>query len=666
MARYVLAIALIIALTACGESPFLTPELSEDEELEITTVDEGAVLDGGASVPIEVSRRRTDGAESEPFDAVAVELRDGDDTVVRDRQVETAVLAAGDIPPFDLDDPEPGVYRLLVTARRGGRVVSEHERTIFILEDADVYEITSISVHPPALAPQRKGVAEARVSLPEAVPVWLRWTLDEQTIAEGYLEDGLRQLALEAPAERGAHTLTLGLYPYGPPPTGYDGPAPIRRSSRLLVAGDEEKREPHLGPRESYFALFRFDGTTADDGVAAELTDAEHLEAELIGKPRLRVSDRLFGYELDGRSGFEVPRLLLPARGETLSAFSINLRLRADDLDHGQQILEMEEYGGAGGGDTGSAGAGSGGAGGGMGLSLHVGGEDAVTLELRSAGEQGLSRPDVPILAEGEPVDLSIAVTPGAEETTVRWYAGERFVSESRIAVGFPPPEQGAPWRRPAGTTRIGGGFADGDIAGFEGIIDEFGIYFRDEDGRPGVYSDMYRDARRREHGSALIYAQGFDRDGIPAELEAHGEVRSEPGVAVLEPEARLVLPAVPVGNEPVVLEVELREETVREADTDAVYLDIGDGERRLVRVGSSGAFTDHSGRSAELDLDGRIKVAVSGRGEDLVVSAADTSYRVPFPQETSPRELVVQLAVPAAGQAVPLESVLMYQEAAR
>jgi hypothetical protein len=637
MSRLSVLAFLVVFLASCSESSLLTPELSGEEQIDIQTVDDGALVSPSQSITVSLDRRTPDGSQAAPLEAVDVEVTDRQGTVVYSERVDGEPLAAGALPPVDLPDLDAGRYLLTVTVRRDGEVVERGERTLFVVDDPSAFGISGIATYPPSLAPKRRGVAQASVTAPADAEPWLRWTLDGRLIHEGYLADGADQITIEAPEASGAYALGLDLFPHGRPPAAYAGPAPIRRQTRLFVRTAGAAADRALGPRDSYFALFHFDGSAEDTGMGGEVTGGRGVEAEVVGDARLRVSDRLFGYELDGGSGFEVSGLIVPFRGNALSPFSLNFRLRADELPGIRRILGMSAS------DSGFA------------LELTVDGEGVPALAVETAREAGESTAGEALFAVGEPVDLSVAVLPGSDDTRVRWYANGRYVSGSTVGVGFPRPEQEARWRRRPGVTRIGGD------DGFVGIIDEFGVYFRGEDGEPAVYTDMYRDARRRELGSTLVYAEGFDGGDPPAETTPRGAVRTEQGVLVLGPQASVELPAFELNGEVIIVEVE----TPEEADAAPLRLAVHGRERMLFTVDAAGAFADWRGGERELAPDSPLRLRLSRAGEAMTVSVGAQTMTVPLPADDL-GEIELRLLGPRESGVVRVESVLAYHEAER
>ncbi|MFO7780425.1 MAG: LamG-like jellyroll fold domain-containing protein, partial [Spirochaetia bacterium] len=178
MSRLFVLAALTVLLAACGESSLLTPELSEDERVDIQTVRDGALLAPSAAVPVSISQSAPDGSAPEPLDHVDVVITDIAGASVATNRIEGEPLDTGEIPPVVLPDLEPGGYIISLSAYRGGRILASQERTLFVVPDPDAYAISGIAIYPPSLAPERSGLVQASVSAPEGVRAWLRWRAD--------------------------------------------------------------------------------------------------------------------------------------------------------------------------------------------------------------------------------------------------------------------------------------------------------------------------------------------------------------------------------------------------------------------------------------------------------------------------------------------------------
>ena len=67
-----------------------------------------------------------------------------------------------------------------------------------------------------------------------------------------------------------------------------------------------------------------------------------------------------------------------------------------------------------------------------------------------------------------------------------------------------------SPMLRQDGTTVIGG------PNGFSGVIDELGVYYRDDQGRPSADPAQYLRTAQRKYGRDLVLAYGFETANLP------------------------------------------------------------------------------------------------------------------------------------------------------
>ena len=106
------------------------------------------------------------------------------------------------------------------------------------------------------------------------------------------------------------------------------------------------------------------------------------------------------------------------------------------------------------------------------------------------------------------------------------------------------------------GVTRFGH-----ESSGFTGLVEEFGVYFRDEQDRLSIDDGLFQRAMESTYASRLAYAQGFEGLFLPDELETVGRVTVRAGELVLEPESSVYFPAFLFQDEDLIVEVTLGDE---------------------------------------------------------------------------------------------------------
>jgi hypothetical protein len=139
---------------------------------------------------------------------------------------------------------------------------------------------------------------------------------------------------------------------------------------------------------------------------------------------------------------------------------------------------------------------------------------------------------------------VTVSLVPLGEMTVVQVYvdgiaAHADVVAWDTRSLDLPDPldetEEG--WMMIAGSAVIGG---DG---GFEGILDEFGVYFRDDGDQPSPDTDIFRSAMEQVYGEKLVYAEGFESRNVPDSLGIRGDVRVDAGRLILNSGSSVLFP---------------------------------------------------------------------------------------------------------------------------
>ncbi|MFW5728991.1 MAG: hypothetical protein ACOCYG_04950, partial [Spirochaetota bacterium] len=330
------------------------------------------------------------------------------------------------------------------------------------------------------------------------------------------------------------------------------------------------------------------------DGARVDMFELPR-SARPVGSPDLRVPSGVFGYHLDGTSGVEVDHFALPIRDGALSPFSVSARLIAVDpeeesgddadapaLDGPRNLFRAETADGE------------------ISFRVSTNSDGTLAVELSVDGRSDTAVSGQPVISPDEAREIVVSLLPGSRDTTVVWFADGDFVWADVLSVGAGPEsaadtdagaedltggedatgdvsEDGAggavdtvedaqsdlsdtdtdltpEWEDRAGTSVIGGD------NGFVGVIDEFGIYFRDEDRNPTSDLTVFRKAQERLHGDDLVYAAGFERPDVEEELEVEGEIRIAAGDLVLQPGSSVVFPEFLFRDQDLILEIEAQE----------------------------------------------------------------------------------------------------------
>ena len=224
-----------------------------------------------------------------------------------------------------------------------------------------------------------------------------------------------------------------------------------------------------------------------------------------------------------------------------------------------------------------------------------------------------------PGLLTGQRYLLSLSIVPQGQTVTGLWFVNGDLISSRTVPFTSPALRQD-------GTTVIGG------PNGFAGVIDEFGVFYRDDQGRASSDPAQYLRAAQRRYGQSLVFADGFESAYLPAGMSTEGKAVMAPGALTLPPDSALVLPGVNVAKGSVSLAVDLSADSSKLATF------------RLQWQGDSSIAADIP-VTAE---GGQLKLKMTENGQSLSVSSSggDKTLSIPSTAGSSPT-LIVRVADP-------------------
>jgi len=473
------------------------PQGSTDGSIEVRSLREGAMVSGGASVSFVLHAEKQAGEEL----TLEVTLSDAAGKGVWFSTLSSPALE--ETLELKLPEMDTGQYRLkLALTRRSGPAV-EKQVTFFYVTGG--YKIDGISSFPPTIQPGSRILLQADLSFPEGADPFIRWPQDGQLLGRGRVSEGLAQVSWQAPQAEGVYPVQVELYPTSPV-GGQDFPfsSSLALSAKLYVTAVSASPSDELAPRESYYALFHFDGSL-EDAAAPEGSPP----AESFGTV---TPDGRQGFLLTAGSGIRSPRLLLPAAAGSLAPCTLTLRLALAEGNAGRELLTAS--------------------GPRFRLQLLLDAERRPLAQL-TVDEKSIRLPSgLPPLATGSPHRLDLSLVPAPKTLTVLWFLDGRQASSAAYKVDSLP-------LAGEGETVIGGD------NGFSGTLSEFGVYYLDEKKRPSVDPAVYRAVMERELGARLVLAEEFEGFYLPDGFDAspEGSARLSGGRLQLDPAAALTLP---------------------------------------------------------------------------------------------------------------------------
>ncbi len=471
---------ILFLFASCGETGFLLDETGVDDFI-IDSIEEGSVLKRGDEITVALVYE--EGVYNP--ESLEIVLVDQDEEIVG-----STVLSGTDLtdplPPVSLPEIEPGCYTLRYIVKSGEEVISE-EAFPFFYTDEDFF-IQGISVYPPVILTGGSCLLQAELRLPESADPFLRWSMDETLICEGFLHEGADRIEWQAPENTGVYVISLELYPFGQGYSEfYDFRSTVSHQAKVYVGDKQATAKGDLVPEDCYISLFHLRGSLQDSG-----TEGDDGELAEIGEPGLDIREGVFGYYLDGLSGFEADRCLIPA-ADTALPFSVTFTFLLEREQREREFFSVLDNSGK--------------------PVFRLFTDATGELFLYMAPETGSARVSSGLSGnELESVkELTVSVIPNDTGTLVQWFADGIFIGSTVVPFVFHL-EESADYTSIIGWDGGGDGNGDGGgVGGFTGLLDEFGVYVCYENGKAFPDREVFRRAMKAKYGRNLVLADGLD-----------------------------------------------------------------------------------------------------------------------------------------------------------
>jgi hypothetical protein len=505
LARKVILFSLPALLAACGDQSLFMSLKNDTADLTITTISDGQIVTSGKPLPLMIAAEDT--GKSRDVEVEVTLSSPSGQSVWHNR----ASAAVNEQAPISLPADLPvGMYRLDLVLYSSGVAAQKKTASFFVAGDG--WKITGIKSFPPVITAAASVMLKAELQIPSGSDAWLRWSWKNKVIAKGALSKGLGQVLWTAPSDAGVYTITLEVFP-SLPPSGTDFPftSSLALSTDIFVSSGKTLAGGDLGPEASYLSLLHMQGNLADAGAGARTLGKPRALA--VGSPEVVSLEDGFGYRLNGSSGIQVPWLALPLEGGALKPFTVSIDVTLEEA--AGRLLSVAA------------------ADGGALLSLSVDPEQHVPQAQLSAGAASLSIPWTgPALAQNQRFLLSLSIIAQGDSVAAQWFLDGMQVSHGSYPFSLPS-------LKTDGSALIGG------EKGFKGVVDEFGVYYRDPAGRPSTDPDQYLRGQAVKNGTSLVLANGFDGMFLPDGYSLKGGGQLAGGSLALSPGALLGLPTV-------------------------------------------------------------------------------------------------------------------------
>lgn len=456
-------------LISCGDSNlFMTLSDSENAVTFRISINSGDILNPESGEAIDISMEY-------------------DENIVRPGKLEIAFLdqqgleisepqiIEGDklnepLPSLSVASPEDSLYSLRLRVFDNDEVLIKEEIIPFFYS-RDSFLIRGIVAYPNTFVPGGQGLVFPDVEA--ASNSWIRWSIDNEIIEEGFLSKYMNGFIWKAPLLEGVYGLRMELFPVEPLYTTngtFSFTSPLRSDIEIFVTKMTASDPFDLFPRESYSTLIHF------KGIIEDLGSVPH-DIITIGSPVIsRQCDKL-GFYLDEKSGYLIDSNILPVVNHLLMPFSVTFSWCLDELQKESSFLSIT-------GDDGDF------------FLLRTDSFGILGAELFYSGG---SSTDLSNISPEDYNEITLSVVPDKDIVSFYWY-GDGVLISSGIS-DYNPGVPGLLFKSIIGADN-----------GFKGFIDEFGIYYQDEKGGSNIDDNIFkRRVNRKYNSDKIIAAYGFD-----------------------------------------------------------------------------------------------------------------------------------------------------------
>ena len=548
MRKLLLYTILILLVIVAGCSDFSSSGAGLDEQaVELDTLARGEIIQAGESIDIEYIVNETEST----VNRLNIVVTGPDSEIVEDIFIEEEPLS-GWVEPIELDESAmEGLYTIRFDFYSDDELLYSEFREFFIAPA--IGGIRSIASYPPVLYPGGGGLFNAETDT-ACENCWLKWSLDDDVIAEGAVEDGYSSIEIVAPDAEGVYNLSLEIFPF-PPEEGlsYDFESSISKEIPLYVNTEQKSGVNEFEDNGNYFSLYHFRGNLINSA-DTELSGIEELQAS--GQPVLSVKNGMFGYYLDAGTSFESEKSGLPLFDGLFQGFSVMFSLIPFNLGTGGDEPAELYYSAL---EDGS-------------FSLFIGvyGDGRLTTELNLNEERYTAVSSEPVLTENIYSAVTVGVQPDENGLKIFYFSDGVPVGETFFTIEG----DSVPWTEfaPVDTnalSRLAGGM--------EILIDEFGVYRKESLDGSVVDPNQFSRSMELVYGKSLMFAEGFDG-------ELNGIIMNEPdghisdSSLVLYPGGEAAFPPIFPGYEEVVFRIEVGSGS-SEGGEAVFYVDGGDAQ---------------------------------------------------------------------------------------
>jgi hypothetical protein len=466
----VLIILFTLSFISCGDNNFLmTLSDSEDAVTIKISIDSGVVLDPDLKESIDISLEYDETVVIP--EKLEISFLDKQGLEIGETQIIEGDSLNKPLPSISLASPLESRYSIRLRVFDNDDIIIKEEIVSFFYSREDL-SIRGLTPYPNVFAPGGQGLIF--IDADGSDESWIRWSIDNEIIEEGYFGNYEEGFIWQAPLLEGVYGLRMELFPEEPLYTKngtYSFISPLKSELEIFVTSMSENNPMDLYPPESYSTLIHFTGLVVDEG-----TNFNNIDT--VGFPVIKRQENKLGYYLQDNSGFILDGNILPVVDNKLMPFSLTFVHCIDSPQIDTSFLNIAD-------EQDSI------------FSIKSDSSGFFVLELFQLNE---SVKHTTKISPEKYNEITLSVIPVDNSITFLWYGDGILLSTNNYNFINEIPNGSF-------KTIISG------ENGFEGLLDEFGVFTKDEKARNNIDNFIFnRKIFRESHNpDKIIAAYGFD-----------------------------------------------------------------------------------------------------------------------------------------------------------
>jgi hypothetical protein len=456
-------------LVSCGNNSLLMSLSDSENAVTIrTTIDSGEILDPDLNESIGISFEYDESLVIPG--KLEISFLDNLGLVIGEPKIIEGEALNEPLPSISLNSPSEAQYSVQFRVFDNDNVIIK-EKTISFFYSRESLFIRALTPYPNVFAPGAQGLIF--FDSDGAEDNWVRWSIDNEIIEEGFLHQYKEGFIWKAPPLEGVYGLRMELFPEEPLYTKngtFPFTSPVRSDIEIFVTSVSESDPMDLYPPDSYSTILHFKGLVIDEGTVSS-------NISTVGSPVIRRQDDKLGFYLNKGSGYSIDENILPVAGDILLPFSITFSYSLNETQEDSYFLNIF-------GNNGNL------------FSIKTDSSGILHSEIFQTGPNIL---DVSGIYPELYNEITLSVIPHESTIDFLWYADGMLISSSSHEYILNVSD-----------TNYKSIIAGGN--GFEGLLDEFGVYIKDDKDRNNIDDNIYqRSVDKKYNSDKIIAAYGFD-----------------------------------------------------------------------------------------------------------------------------------------------------------